>query len=186
MYFCEGMDNSPAMIRLRAKHIRMAAESLKGAAKTCNWELMAQAGVWVITGTIILRLNDIARRYIRKSCEAVNAAKLQFIPTCGQPPEPFSEGLLERLSALSQIIYFENFLFLTYSGEEPTMTARIEEEFRHKLRVWPAISSSFASSIQRSLVESISGIIQDLPIDYAHASYFTGQRRGAHTQPSSD
>ena len=173
MYFCEGMDSSPAMVRLRATHVKMCSESLIGIFKTCDWELMAQAAVFVISGCIILRLYGPARRYVQKSCEAVNTAKLQFIPTYGQPPE-YSEGLHERFAALSQIIYFENFLFLTCGGAEPTMTERVEMEFKHQLRVRPATSSSCVSDIQRSLVERISGIVQDLSVDYAHASYFAG------------
>jgi len=184
MYFCEDMDNSPAMIRLRATHAKMCSESLIGIFKTCDWELMAQAAVFVISGCIILRLDGPTRLYVQRSCEAVNTAKLQFIPTYGQLPE-YSEGLHERFSALSQIIYFENFLFLTCGGAEPKMTGRIEMEFKHQLRVRHATSSSCASCIQRSLVESVSGIVQDLSVDYAHASYFAGQRYGSHAQPPS-
>ena len=180
MYFCEGMDNSPAMVRLHTTHAKMGSESLIAIFKTCDWELMAQAAVFVISGCIILRLDGPTRLYVHKSCEAVNTAKLQFIPTYGQPPE-YSEGLHEKFVALSQIIYFENFLFLTCGGAEPTMTERIEMEFKHQLRVRPAISSSCMSGIQRSLVESIPGIVQDLSVDYAHASYFASQRYGTHT-----
>ena len=167
------MDNSPAMIRLRAEHAQMSSDSLVGILKICDCELVAQAAVLVIAGSIILRLNEATRLYIQRSSEAINAAKLQFIPTYGQPPE-YSEGLHERLSALSQIIYFENFLFLVCGWAEPTVTTRIEMEFRHQLRVRPTTFSSFASRIQRSPLESISGIVQDLSVDYAHTSYFAG------------
>jgi hypothetical protein len=184
MYFCEDMDNSPAMVRLRTKHTQMCSESFVGIFKIRDWELMVQASVWVIAGSIILRLNDNARVHLQKSCAAIHTGKLQFIPTYGQPP-PYSESLHERFSALSQIIYFENFLFLTCGGAEPTMTAKIEMEFKYQIRVRPVTSSPLASRIQRSLIESVSGIVQHLSVDYAHARDFAGQGHGGRTQQSS-
>ena len=129
------------MVRLQAKHIQMGFESLVDTFKVRDWELMAQVAVWIMGGSIILRLSDTTQLYIRTSCEAVNTGRLQFIPTYGQPPE-FSEDLHEKLSALSQIIYFENFSFLMCGGAKPTMTARIEMEFRHQLQVRLVISLS--------------------------------------------
>jgi len=139
MYFCEGMDGSFAMIRLQAKYVQRSLELLAEVSKERDWELRAQVALWVTAGSIIMRLSHITSPYIEKSCEAVNTAGLQFIPTYGRPPA-FSEALHEKLSVLSQIIYFENFSFLTCGGAEPTMTARIEREFGHRLQVRPAIS----------------------------------------------
>jgi len=99
-----------------------------------DWELLAQATVWIISGSIVLQLSGTIHLYVRKYCEAINAAKLQFIPTYGQPPA-ISETLREKFSALSQFIYFENFLFLTCGGPAPTMSTRIEKEFRRHLQV---------------------------------------------------
>ena len=141
MYFCEGVEGSPLMARLHAKYARMGFESLVDLFKTRDWELMAQAGVWLMASSIVLRLGDTVQVHIRTCCEAVNTGRLRFIPTYGQPPE-FSEDLHEKLSALSQMIYFENFSFLTCGGANPTMTTRIEMEFRHRLRVWPFTSLS--------------------------------------------
>jgi len=146
------MDNSPAMIRLQAKHIQTSLESLVDIFEGHDWQLRAQVALWVSAGSIILRMSDFTHAYIRRSCEAVNTAGLQFIPTYGRPPE-FSEVLHEKLSVLSQIIYFENFSFLTCGGVEPTMTARIEGEFRHRLQVRRAISSSFTLCVQYPLQE---------------------------------
>ena len=78
----------------------------------------------------------------RAASIAINAAKLQFIPTSGRPPE-LTDDLLEGFAVLSQTIYFENYLFLTIDGIEPKMTVRIENEFRHEL---PA-SLSFVPSL---------------------------------------
>ena len=134
MHFCEGMDNSFAMIRLQARHLQASLEYLADIIRGRDWELRAQVALWVAAGSFILPFENIAALNIRKSCEAINTAGLQFIPTYGRPPE-FSEHLHEKLSILSQAIYFENFLFLTCGGAEPTMTARIENEFRYQLQV---------------------------------------------------
>jgi len=146
------MDDSPAMIRLQAKHIQTSLESLVDIFGGCDWQLRAQVALWVAAGSVIMRMSDLTSTYIRRGCEAVNTAGLQFIPTYGRPPA-FSEDLHEKLSVLSQIIYFENFLFLTCGGAEPTMTAGIEREFRHRLQVRPAISSSFPLRVQHSSQE---------------------------------
>lgn len=184
MYFCEGMDSSPAMIRLHAKYVQICFELLADIFKGHDSELKAQAALWVAAGSIILPFDGLILPYIQKSCEAINTAQLQFIPTYGRPPD-FSEELHEKLSVLSQAIYFENFLFLTRGGAEPTMTARIEKEFRHRLQV-PPPSRSFSSHVQRSPIGNLSGIVQHLSIDHAHANHSAGQGHGGHAQPSAD
>lgn len=141
MYFCEGMENSPIMAELHAREAGMGFDSLVEIFKIRDWGLMAQVGVWLMAGSIILRLSGTIHLHIRTCCEAINTGRLQFIPTYGQPPE-FSEDLHEKLSVLSQIIYFENFSFLTCGGTKPTMTTKIEMEFRHQLRVWSFTSLS--------------------------------------------
>lgn len=158
MYFCEGVDNSPPMIRLHAKYIQTCFEHIADIFKGHDWELKAQVALWVTAVSIILPFDGLTLPYMQKSCEAVNIGELQFIPTYGRPPD-YSEELHEKLSVLSQIIYFENFLFLTCGGAEPTMTARIEKEFRHRLQVSPALSQLFTSRVKHSLVGSLSSIV---------------------------
>jgi len=184
MHFCEGVDNSASMIRLQATYIQGTLRPFAGIFEGHDWLLRAQAALWIAAGSAIVRTTSLTRAFIQKSCEAVDAAGLQFIPTYGRPPE-LSEDLHEKLSVLSQIVYFENFLFLTCGGAEPVMTARIEKEFKHKLQVWRA-SLSFTLRVQRSLIGSVSGIVQDLSVDHAHANRFAGQRHGGHTEPSSN
>ena len=134
MHFYEGMENYPAMIRLQARYIQRCLESLVDIFKEHDWELRAQAALWVTAACTILWANDFAFVYIQRCCDAVNAAKLQFVPMYGRPPE-LSDDLHEKFSVLSQIIYFENFAFLACGGAEPTVTARIEKEFRNQLQV---------------------------------------------------
>ena len=133
-HLCEGVDRSPAMIKLHARYVQTSLELLTEISEGHDWELKAQVMLWVASGSIVMRLGSLTASYIEKSCDAIDAGGLQFIPTYGRPPA-FSEDLHERLSALSQIIYFENFIFLTCGGPEPTRTARIEKEFRHQLQV---------------------------------------------------
>ena len=157
------MDSSPAMAILQAKHVQKSLELLTQIFEGRDWELRSQVALWVTAGSIVMRLSDITTMYIKRSCEAVEMAGLQFIPTYGRPPA-FSEDLHEKLSVLSQVIYFENFWFLTCGGAEPTMTARIEKEFRHKLRVRPAISSRLRCMFSLSLQEIYPVLFQICPL----------------------
>lgn len=139
MHFCERMDESPAMVRLQAKHIQKSLELLADILNGPDLELRAETTLWVAAGSMVMRLCSLTHPYVEKCCKAIDAARLQFIPTYGRPPD-FSEALHEKLSVLTQAIYFENFLFLTCGEAEPTMTARIELEFRQKLQVRVASS----------------------------------------------
>jgi len=185
MHFCEGMVDSPAMINLQAKHSQASLESLADIFKERDWELRAQAALFTTAGSIILPADAFALRYIQKSCEAVNMGGLRFMPTYGRPRE-WSEDLHEKFSVLSQIIYFENFMFLTCGGANPTMTARIENEFRHQLQVRLTSPSLFTPRAQYSLIGSLSGVVQHLSISHAYPNHFTGQRHGCHARSSSD
>ena len=139
MHFCRGIEDSPAMIKRQARHMQRCMELLVDIFKGGDLELRAQVALWAIAASIMMPA--IPRfLYIKKGCEAIETAGLEFIPTYGRPPE-FSEDLHERLSLLSQAVYFENYLFLTYGGAEPTMTARLEKEFRHQLQVQPGSRS---------------------------------------------
>lgn len=180
MHFCKDMHNSPTIVYLHARHTQMTLESLADVFQGRDWELRAQAALWVVAGSIILSAEDFPPVYIQRGCEAIDAAGLQFIPTYGRPPE-LSDALHEKLSILSQFIYFENFLFLTCGGAEPTLTARIEKEFRHQLQVRLTPSLSHGSRVQRFLKGHLSDVVQRLSIDHAHANHPTGQRHGGHT-----
>lgn len=133
-HLCEGVDRSPAMIKRHARYVQASLELLTEISEGHDWELKAQVMIWVASGSIVMRLGNLTSTYVEKSCDAVDAGGLQFIPTYGRPPA-FSEVLHERLSTLSHIIYLENFVFLTCGGAEPVRTARIEKEFRHQLQV---------------------------------------------------
>ena len=134
MYFIQDSVRTPAAIRFQARYSQLAWEELAKIQKGNDDYLKAQAMLSISSCCIVFRWIDFARQYIQKACHAANAASLQFIPKYGQPPE-YSEKVRERSAVLSQVIYFENYLFLTYGGPEPSLTARIEKEFRHELQV---------------------------------------------------
>lgn len=63
----------------------------------------------------------------------LHAANLRFVPAIGSPPG-LSEDVRERAVVLSQIIYFESYMFLAVDGAEPKFISRIEKEFRYELQ----------------------------------------------------
>ena len=106
-------------------------------------ELNAQISVYSASSCISQRWFQFARLYLAKGCSIVNTANLRFVPASGRPPE-LTEEVQERLAVLSQLVYLENYLFLAIDQITPTMTARIEKEFRHELQV--RVSSGLSMS----------------------------------------
>ena len=132
MNFYTGTKDLPEMVRKLAKHAQLSWEQIVEISKGNDPYLKAQMHLMVATGSLYGKWFDSCRKGLTNAGIVLNAAKLQFIPTVGRPPE-FTEDVLERLAILSQNIYFENYMFLAVDGKEPKMTARIEEEFRYEL-----------------------------------------------------
>jgi len=99
----------------------------------------AQVATYVASGYTFINMPLTALLYIGRSCDLIEAGNLQFIPTCGRPPE-FSEDLHETLVALSQTVYLANYLYLMCGGPEPHATVGLEREFRQELPVGGLIS----------------------------------------------
>ncbi|KAF9779633.1 hypothetical protein BJ322DRAFT_370638 [Thelephora terrestris] len=138
MHFC-GPGESPARVRLQAKYLQIAWESLIQLNGTNREREKVQALVLVAHGFVILRLSTSAQLYFLKACKIIEKAKLRFLPE-HEPPAEFSEQVREEASVLSQVIYLENLLYLTLGGSAPAKTARIEREFRFDLlRVYPCL-----------------------------------------------
>ena len=120
-HFCEWMADSFTMVTLHARYVQEALEQLmemlKETTRRKNWNLQAQVALRVKMGSVVMRLSEVMTLYVKKSCDAVNLGSPRFIQTYGRPPE-FSEDLRERLSVLTQIIYFENFLCPTQDDGE--------------------------------------------------------------------
>jgi len=129
-----GAGASPTMVRLFAKHGQLALEQLAEIVKGSDAYLKVQAHLCVATGGLYIGGFKHSRHHLTRACIVIGAAKLRFIPATGRPPS-LTDDVYERLVILSQIIYFDNYMFLAVDGVEPKMTARIEKEFRHELQV---------------------------------------------------
>ena len=132
--FTPGVDDTPSMVLLQARRTQVAWECLAELFKGKNYRVSVQAALLVAAGYIFIRMTQSALLYLQKSYEFIKAGKLRFIPAYGRPPE-FSEDLHETLVALSQTVYWANYLFLTCGGPEPRATTELEKEFRHELPV---------------------------------------------------
>ena len=129
-----GTDDTSAMVQFHARRVQKAWESFAELFKGNDYRASLQLAVLVAAGHVYLCMPQMAILYIQKSCDYAKAGNLQFVPTCGRPPD-FSESLQETLAALSQIVYWANFLFLMRGGPEPHATAELEKEFRWELQV---------------------------------------------------
>ena len=161
----------------------MSLESIADVFKGRDQKLMAQVALWIVAGSFILPFHNVIPQYLMKGCEAIDAAGLQFIPMCGRPPD-ISEELHEKLSILSHAIYWENFVFLTCGGAEPTMTAGLEKEFRHRLQVRPGSPPSLIPRPQCFPIGRLSGAVQDMSVDHANAGHSARQGYGSCSQSS--
>ncbi|KAF9779634.1 hypothetical protein BJ322DRAFT_370748 [Thelephora terrestris] len=132
MYFC-APEQTPAMIRLQARYVQRAWESLIHLSQSNREREKAQALVRVAHSAAILGLSAGAQLYLAKACKIIEKAKLRFLPEYGIPVE-FSEQVREDASVLSQAIYLENYFYLTMGAPAPVKTTRIEREFRLDLQ----------------------------------------------------
>ena len=127
-------DETPAMVQFHARRVQAFWEAVADLFKGKDYGASAHFSTAVIGSCIHLRMPQLALLYTQKCCGFVQAGNLQFVPTCGHPPE-FSDDLHEILVALSQAIYWANYLFLMCGGPEPRATAKLEKEFRLELPV---------------------------------------------------
>jgi hypothetical protein len=127
-------DDTPAMVRFHARQVQAFWEAVADLYKGKNYRTSTHFATSLLGGCIYLRKPQLALLYTQKCCEFIQAGNLQFVPTYGRPPE-FSDDLHETLVALSQLIYWVNYLFMMCGGPEPRATAKLEKEFRQELPV---------------------------------------------------
>jgi hypothetical protein len=127
-------DGTPAMVRFHARRIQVFWEAVADLFKGKDYRACTHFATSLLGSFIYLCKPQLALLYIQKCCEFVQAGNLRFVPTYGRPPE-FSDELHEILVALSQLIYWANYLFLMCGGPEPRATATFEKEFRQELPV---------------------------------------------------
>jgi hypothetical protein len=136
------MDFRPAMVHFHARRVQTAWESLAELFNSGNHRVCLHAAVLVVSSHVYMCLPRMALLYVQKCCDFIKAGDLRFVPICGRPPK-FSEDLHETLAALSQTIYWANYLFLMCGGPEPSATASLEKQFRQELPVSNVISTFF-------------------------------------------
>ena len=141
MLLYAGKDDTPAMVRFHARRLQAAWEALADLFKRTDHKTSVHAAISTGSAHIYMCMPQTALHYIQKSCDLIKAGGLRFVPVCGRPPQ-FSEELHETLAALSQTIYWANYLFLVCGGPEPRVTAKLEKEFRQELPVCEPISTS--------------------------------------------
>ena len=133
-HFCTSAGLSPGMIQRRERNVQRALEQLAEITRGGNADLAVQVLVSLVALTLHARWFKPSRQCLTKACIILHAANLRFIPAIRSPPGP-SEDVRERAVVLSQIIYFESYMFLAVDGTEPKLATRIENEFRHELQV---------------------------------------------------
>ena len=134
MLFSSDVDHTPAMVRFFARRSQIASESLAEDFKGNDNRVKVQLVMMVVPSWILLRMTQSCIHSIQKSCDFIKAGSLRFVPAYGRPPE-FSEDLHEILVALSQTIYWANYMFLMRGGPEPRATTELEKEFQRELPV---------------------------------------------------
>lgn len=134
MHLCDPLDYSPPMARLQARYAQRAWEYLFDIYKGGDERLKVQGFLFFVYSLVFMGFSATTRLYLSKVCNMVNDANLQFLPTYGRPLE-LCDQVREDITVLSQTIYTENYFFPMLGGPEPTMTARLEREFRQDLQV---------------------------------------------------
>ena len=134
MHLYGAPDDSLAMVRLQAEYCQRAWETLIEIYATGDQRLKVQGLLFFVHALVIMGFTASTQLYHLKLCEIINEANLQFLPIYGYPPK-LSEQVREDAAVLSQAIYLENYIYLALGGPAPTMTARVEREFRLDLQV---------------------------------------------------
>lgn len=139
MPYCSRVDNIPAMARSLAIRTQVVWERLAEIVQGNDNKLKVQTTLNVAASFTYVRLTQSAALYIQKCWGFIERENMRFVPAYGHPP-PLSEELRETVVALSQSIYWANYLFLMCGGPEPRATLRLENEFRKELPVSGPVS----------------------------------------------
>jgi len=132
-HLCEVLDESPTMVRLEARYIQNAWESLIENYRT-DQRLAAQGMIVLLHSLVIMGFPAAAQSYLPKLYDLIDNENLRFLPVYGRPPE-LSDQVREDAAVLSQAIYLENYFYLALDGPVPARTTKIEREFRRDFQV---------------------------------------------------
>ena len=139
VHICGVPERGPAVIHMQARYVQTAWESFLQLSKTNQERTKAQALVLAVHASIMVGFKASAQLHLLQACNIVEKARLCFLPEYGPPPQ-LSDQVREAASVLSQLIYLENYLYLTMGGSVPVKTARIERDFRSDLQVGAVLS----------------------------------------------
>jgi hypothetical protein len=128
------MATTPAMVQFYARQVQASWESVVDLFKGSDHRTKVHVTSSTVPCLVYSRLPEEALHFIQRCCDFVQAGNIQFVPTYGRPPD-FSEDFHEISVALSQVIYWANYLFLMRGGPQPRVTAELEKEFRRELPV---------------------------------------------------
>jgi hypothetical protein len=134
MHYCATLPDGKTAIIMQARHSQLAMESMTDVYKIKNHLLLLEVTFAFASAAMLLRWIDVAQASLIKAICIANKHHMTFVPEDGPAPV-FSGGIHEHVVQLSQLIYLENFLFLTRNGVQPKATSRLEREFRTKLEV---------------------------------------------------
>ena len=125
-----------ANIRLQANYAQIVMESLIQLNETNQEITKLQALVSAIHASILVGFMASGQLNLLMASKIIAKAKLRFLMEY-EPPAELSERVLEDFSVLSQVIYLDNYFYLTSDGSVPVpvQTAGIEREFRFDLQV---------------------------------------------------
>ena len=135
------MDARPVTVQFHARQLKAAWEALDDLLRGNDHRAKVHIMSSIVPGFIYTCMPQAALLCIQECFELAQVGNVQFVPTNGHPPE-FSEDLHETSVALSQAVYWANYLFLMCGGPEPRVTAKFEKEFRWELPVGGIVSIS--------------------------------------------
>lgn len=145
-----GSEQTPATVRMYARYVQKAWESLIQLKQTRQERDKALALEFLAHSYVIVGLTAGAQVYLLKACKIIEKENFGFLPEYGSPVE-FSDQVREDASLLSQAIYLENYFYLALGGSAPAKTARLGREFRLNLQVRP-IGHFFVVRLKTDLV----------------------------------
>jgi hypothetical protein len=134
MHYCTTLPDGKMAIIIQARYAQLTWESMAEISKERDHFLLLEAMFALASSCVFLRWLSITQAYLLKAIHIANEYCLSFVPKDGPVPA-FSGGVHEHIAQLSQLIYLENFMFLTRNGTEPHATSRLEKEFRTELEV---------------------------------------------------
>jgi len=134
MHYCTALPDGKTAIVMQARYAQLTWESMADISREQDRFLLLEAMFALASSCLYLRWLSITQSYLLKAIHLANECHLSFVPKDGPVPV-FSGDVHERIAQLSQLIYLENFLFLTGNGAEPQATSRLEKEFRTELEV---------------------------------------------------